>query len=305
MKILAAIVTYNRSKLLERCLKAVGSQSRAPDHIIVVNNGSTDNTEELLRAQHTHFITQPNIGGAGGFKRAIDYALESNFDAVWLMDDDGYPASSALELLERNFATGLTCISSVVLREDEPSRFVFPFPVLDRRGLPVIFGRPRKLATLDQLRHAAAGESYPFAHLFNGALIRTDVIRHIGNVNSDFFLMGDEVDYFMRMRAIGPVVSLLEARHLHPDVSKRRLDEVKFYYFVKNSIILNHCYFDKAFLRDVGSVSAAIARAARRNSLAEAFSYVAGRRAPLLWRAISRGLKGHIGPDLVGHRCAA
>jgi hypothetical protein len=30
----------------------------------------------------------------------------------------------------------------------------------------------------------------------------------------------------------------------------------------------------------------------------EALSYVAGKRAPLLWKAVSRGLKGKIGNDL-------
>jgi glycosyltransferase involved in cell wall biosynthesis len=44
MKILAAIVTYNRSKLLERCIDHILGQTRKPDGLIVINNSSTDDT---------------------------------------------------------------------------------------------------------------------------------------------------------------------------------------------------------------------------------------------------------------------
>ena len=300
MRILAAIVTHNRSRLLERGIDHVLGQSRPADRLLVINNGSTDDTVGMLQRKGIDFVTQPNVGSAGGWKRAMQESLAGDWDAVWLMDDDGYPARDALEVLERGLTPQTACISSIVLREDEPGTFVFPFPVLDENGLPVLLARTRKLKHLSELERATEGPTYPFAHLFNGALIPTEVIRRIGDVNSDFFLMGDEVDYFMRMRAIGEVVSHLAARHLHPDVSRRRLDPAKLYYYVKNSIILNHRYFDKAPARDLMTVAAALGRTARRNSLAEALSYVGGRRAPVLWRAISRGLKGQVGPDFLG-----
>lgn len=299
MKILAAIVTHNRRRLLERCIDHVLAQIRPPDGLLVINNGSTDRTAEMLERKQVDFITQPNVGGAGGWKRAVQAALDGQWDAVWLMDDDGYPAPDALQKLESSLTPEIACISSVVLSEDDPGLFVFPFPVLETNGLPVLVARSRKFRRLDELQRVTSEEVYPFAHLFNGALIPTEIIRQIGNVNSGFFLMGDEVDYFMRMREIGPVVSHLGARHLHPDVSKRRLDPAKLYYYVKNSIILNHRYFDKALARDLLTVVAALSRTAKRNSIAEALSYIAGRRAPVLWRAILRGLKGRIGPDFV------
>ena len=300
MKILAVVVTHNRRALLERCINHIEGQSRIPDSLVVINNGSTDDTLEMLAQRQVKCVTQANVGSAGGWRRAMEEGLAGDFDAVWLMDDDGYPASDALEQLERNFSQDMSCVSSVVLREQDQQRFVFPFPVLDRAGLPVVFAASRKLPTVDDLRQAAPGDFYPFAHLFNGALVRTSVIRAIGLVNSDFFLMGDEVDYFMRMRTIGPVVSYLGARHLHPDVSGRPLSSAKVYYYVKNSIILNHLYFNRPLLRDLTVIAAAIARTVQRNSFFEGLSYLAGRKAPLLWRAVRRGLQRQIGPDFVG-----
>jgi GT2 family glycosyltransferase len=300
MKILAAIITHNRRFLLERCIDRVRTQTRPPDHLLVVNNGSTDGTVEMLKNKEADFITQANVGSAGGWKRAMEEALIAEADAVWLMDDDGYPEADALELLESQLGPNIACISSVVVREDEPNRFVFPFPRLNARGLPVLFARSRKFNDIEELSRHTTGEIYPFAHLFNGALIPTHVLRKIGVVNSDFFLMGDEVDYFMRMRGVGTVGSYLRARHLHPDVSKRRWDRAKVYYFVKNSIILNHRHFDQPFARDCMNIVGALLRTARRNSLKEAAGYVAGPNALVLWQAVARGLRGRVGPDYRG-----
>jgi rhamnopyranosyl-N-acetylglucosaminyl-diphospho-decaprenol beta-1,3/1,4-galactofuranosyltransferase len=51
MKIIAVIVTFNRLSLLKKCISAVTQQSRKPDEIIVINNGSTDGTESWLSQQ--------------------------------------------------------------------------------------------------------------------------------------------------------------------------------------------------------------------------------------------------------------
>jgi rhamnopyranosyl-N-acetylglucosaminyl-diphospho-decaprenol beta-1,3/1,4-galactofuranosyltransferase len=300
VKVLAAIVTYNRMALLERCIDGVRAQTHPPEGLLVVNNSSPDGTVGMLERKGVDFVTQPNVGSAGGWRRCIEEALARGYDAVWLMDDDGYPAPDALANLLGKLVPGVSCVSSVVLCQDDPGRFVFPFPALDRHNMPVLFARKRKIRHLDALRQIAGGDTYPFAHLFNGALVSTDVIRRIGNVEPNFFLMGDEVDYFMRMRSEGAVLSALDAHHLHPDVGSRPLDEAKFYYFIKNTIILNRRYFNRPKLRHLLTVGVALARTAKRNSVGEALSYVAGPRAPVLWKAVRRGLRGQLGKDLHG-----
>jgi len=300
VKILGATVTYNRMALLERCIEHLRGQSRPPDAILVVNNSSPDGTVAMLERLGVDYVTQPNIGSAGGWRRCVTEAVERGYDAVWLMDDDGYPARDALALLEGRMGEGVCCVSSVVLCEDDRNRFVFPFPALDRQGMPRLFSRKRKYRHLDELKKASGGEPYPFAHLFNGALIGTDTIRRLGNVDSDFFLMGDEVDFLLRMMRDGRVLTHLDAHHLHPDVGGRPLDKAKFYYYVKNSIILNRRYLNKPALRSLLALAAALGRTARRNSVGEALSYVAGNRAPILWKAVARGLRGKPGKDFDG-----
>ena len=300
MKILSAIVTHNRSQLLSRCIDHILVQTRPTDALIVINNGSTDDTLAMLHDRQIEVITQSNIGSAGGWHRAISYCQEKGFDAVWLMDDDGYPASDALEILEKELQPNVACASSVVVKENCVDHFVFPFPVLDSVGLPIIFGIPRKFVNFSSLRPFCRNGSYPFAHLFNGALVSRSAICHIGNVNPDFFIFGDEVDYFFRLRQAGEVKSVLSAHHYHPDVSLRPYSSLKIYYYIRNSFVLNKRYFNYPWLRNFMSILAALARTWRRNGPNIAISYVAGNHLPVLMKYIYSGSVGRLGRNFHG-----
>jgi GT2 family glycosyltransferase len=300
LNILAVVVTHNRRELLGRCLDHLQAQTCPPDAILVINNASTDGTVELLQSRGIPFITQENVGSAGGWHCGIQHAMDHGFDAVWLMDDDGFPDAGALAALEPALKSGVACASSVVVREDDPRRFVFPFPVLDAAGMPVIFRLPRKLATLADLRRAATDGIYPFAHLFNGALVSLTAIRQVGNVNRDYFIYGDEVDYLFRLRKAGSVISVLDAMHYHPDVSKRPYSPVKVYYYVKNSLVLNARYFNAVWVRHAMLLVAVLGRMASRNGIGFVLSILMGRYASVFYTAIVRGLQGKVGKDFHG-----
>jgi len=300
VKILSAVVTHNRSQLLSRCIDHIQAQTRPPDALVVINNGSTDDTLSMLVERQIDVITQANLGSAGGWHRAIRHCLEHGFDAVWLMDDDGYPASEALEELEKVFNPNVACASSVVVKENCADHFVFPFPVLDRSGLPVIFGRPRKLPNISSLKPYTRNGCYPFAHLFNGALVSTAAICEIGNVNPDFFIYGDEVDYFFRLRQAGEVKSVLSAHHHHPDVSSRPYSSTKIYYYIRNSFILNKRYFNYPWLRNVVCLLQIFVILWRRNGPIDAISYVAGIHLPVLIQAVYAGFVGRLGCNFSG-----
>jgi GT2 family glycosyltransferase len=300
VRILAAVVTFNRRDLLSRCIDQLQAQTRAPDALLIVNNASEDGTVAMLEARKVPFVTQPNLGSAGGWRRAIAHAQEHGFDAIWLMDDDGRPDAAALAKLEAALVPGIACASSIVVCEDDPERFVFPVPLLNRNRLPVLLRWPRKLHRRAELaRHASHG-SYPFAHLFNGALISMQAVAGAGNVEAGYFMFGDEVDFFCRLRAQGEVVSVLDAVHYHPDVGGRPYTPTKVYYYVKNSLIIHRRYFDMPTLRNVLALAAVLVRVAKRNGIGNALSYLAGRQAPHFYGAIRRGLAGQVGQDFDG-----
>lgn len=297
MKTLAVIVTYNRCALLERCLDHLLSQTVPPTEILVVNNASSDGTVAMLERKRITYTTQPNLGSAGGWHCGIQHAIDGRFDAVWLMDDDGYPDTKALEILQHSLTGDVVCASSIVVCQENPERFVFPFPLLDKFGLPVLFAFPRKITSIKRLLRYADEGVYPFAHFFNGALVLVDAVKRVGNVNRDYFMFGDEVDYYFRLCRVGKVISVIKALHYHPDVSKRPYTPAKVYYFVKNTFILNRQYMNLVGMRNVLTIVAVLGRTLQRNGVFSALDYLAGKHRHILINAVKRGLRGQIGKD--------
>jgi len=289
MKVIAAVVTYNRCALLSRCLDRLRAQSRPLDGLVVINNDSTDGTAAMLQEREIKTITQPNVGSAGGWNRAIEHACAEGFDVVWLMDDDGFPHKDALSELLDAWDSATVCASSIVVREDEPGKFVFPFPVLNRKGHPVLLAAKRKIGTTAELDSRSPNGRYPFVHLFNGALISLAAVRAIGNVDRGYYMFGDEVDYFYRMRGFGNVYSVLAAKHFHPDVSRRSYSAEKVNRYVRNTIFLNRRYTNQVAIRNLAAIVIVLVRVLRRNGIREMLSYLGGARSARFVSSIVSG----------------
>lgn len=88
MRLLTAIPVYNEERHLEKVLAEV---RRYSPRILVVDDGSTDRTPDLLASQHDlERITHPqNRGYGAALVSAFDYALGQDIDVLITMDCDG------------------------------------------------------------------------------------------------------------------------------------------------------------------------------------------------------------------------
>lgn len=199
MKIVACIVTYNRLELLKRCVKALESQTYKVAEIIIVNNDSSDGTTEWLE-QKENIIhhKQSNNGGAYGFKTAIELSLLNNADAIWLMDDDGYPEINALEKMLNYKDLMPAVLNSAVINEKNNKELVW------------------KVNNTDKLYNLKLKLIPGIAHLFNGTLIDADVVNNIGLPNDSLVIWGDESEYFERIIKNYSVYTISDSFHFHP-----------------------------------------------------------------------------------------
>jgi glycosyltransferase involved in cell wall biosynthesis len=81
------IPTYNRAGVLPRALDSVISQSHAADEIIVVDDGSTDETEAVIRSAYLDitYLKQNNLGVSAARNLGIRHATG---DWIALLDSD-------------------------------------------------------------------------------------------------------------------------------------------------------------------------------------------------------------------------
>ncbi len=91
MKLVIQIPCYNEEKTLESVIKDIPDNISGVDsiEILVINDGSTDRTEEVARKLGATVIShKSNMGLAAGFKTGLKYALLSGADIIVNTDGD-------------------------------------------------------------------------------------------------------------------------------------------------------------------------------------------------------------------------
>ncbi|WP_163601117.1 glycosyltransferase [Fructilactobacillus sanfranciscensis] len=88
MSYASVIVTFNRKDLLKKAINSVLTQTYAPTYVIVVDNHSTDGTDELMttfasRKEIVYVRTSENVGGSMGFYLGTDWVSLSDDDAIF------------------------------------------------------------------------------------------------------------------------------------------------------------------------------------------------------------------------------
>lgn len=214
-RVCAVVVTHRRVAELALSLKSVTAQTRAPDHLIVIDNDDDERVRELVAAQpvtSTYVGSRRNLGGAGGFALGVLTALSLGADWVWLADDDGRPADSEVlgTLLHCATRHSLAEVSPMVCDLADPTRLAFPL----RRGMAW-------RRWVHELRTDGAGDLLAgIASLFNGALFRASTLEAVGVPDIRLFIRGDEVEVHRRLVRSGlPFGTCLEAVYLHPQGS--------------------------------------------------------------------------------------
>lgn len=100
-KICILIPAYNAQKTIGSVLERVCSLGF---DTLVVNDGSTDATSEVVRSYGVKLLEHPkNLGKGASLRTGFQYILEKNYDLVITMDADGQHDPSDIPLLLQAF----------------------------------------------------------------------------------------------------------------------------------------------------------------------------------------------------------
>ncbi len=195
-KVAAVVVTYNRKDLLKECLTALDNQTLKLDKIFVVDNKSTDGTEEMLKE---HFFNSPhlevirlssNLGGSWGFYKGLKTAYEAGYDWFWCMDDDAFADETAYKELwnaKCNLESGGEKIgflaSNILWTDGNPCKM--NVPVVARN----LFWNKYMRDSIVQLRIAS----------FVGLMVSREAVKSFGLPLKEFFIWGDDYEYTLRI----------------------------------------------------------------------------------------------------------
>lgn len=125
-KISIAMATYNGSKFLFEQLESFSKQTRQPDELVVCDDGSTDQTLEILYKfqEDAPFEVKilknsENLGVGRNFAKALSHC---SGDILFMSDQDDFWFESKLEriqdILTRNSRIQVICNDQINARED-------------------------------------------------------------------------------------------------------------------------------------------------------------------------------------------
>jgi GT2 family glycosyltransferase len=206
----AFVLTRNRKELLEECVRGLLAQTHPVDEVVVLDNASTDGTEDHLRA--AGLLDDPrvrferreeNTGGAGGYREGVRLGVEAGRDWVWLMDDDAEPRHDALATLLAAAEPGDAAVCSAVVHPDGS----IDLQHRCRMG--------RFIVPLGPEAYAAGRREEVECASFVGLLMRTGAARAAGLPVAEFFIGYDDAEYSLRLREHGRIRLVPESEILH------------------------------------------------------------------------------------------
>jgi GT2 family glycosyltransferase len=197
MRVLAHIHTFNDVDVIDRTIEAVLRQTRPVDGLLLVDNASSDGTPERPSVEHATVLRHSeNRGTSGAVYSGFRYAIEQDYDWIWVFDADSAPEPDALEKLldlyagwpqsQRDETAFLACLHYNV--EDGVPRYGGLFT--ERGHAP---NRP-----LPHLRYCQCHFT-----IWSGCLYRLEAVRQIGLPNADYVLDWGEGEYGYRVMKAG------------------------------------------------------------------------------------------------------
>lgn len=204
-KVTAVVLNWCKEEVTAACLKSLLKSEYSNLSILLVDNGSPDDSGERLRAsfpQIDFLQTGKNIGYTGGNNRGIKRALGGGADYVLILNNDTVlDPQTVSKLLETARING-TRVGGVVpkiLYYDEPERIWYAggeFSPIKGLGLHWRYG------DLDQSDEAEKSREITF---MTGAccLLSAEALTDLNGFDEDFFAYVEDADLSLRMKHAG------------------------------------------------------------------------------------------------------
>ncbi len=194
VKFTVVVTTYNYAHLLSDALRALAAQTVNDFELLIVDDGSTDNTEEIVeqfhpRFQNCHYLKKPNGGTADARNHGVQRARGTH---VAILDADDVWSPRYLEAVRQKFQStpqteAVFCDGVRILGDGRVLRPVFP------PGLAPLEGPINSVESLFSLCDN---------FLPSGMVFLKSLYDRIGAFDTRFS-HGDDVDWVIRAAMAG------------------------------------------------------------------------------------------------------
>lgn len=233
------VCNYNGKEYAKKCIQSVLGQIQGYEkfNLFLVDNASTDDSVKCIREEYGAEVTilenAVNLGGAGGFNRALMDAMDRNYTYVILLDNDITLApgciSALVQYMEEQDDVG--CIGAKINMMDHPD-YMQEFGVhLDFEKYVL---RHDYWYELDKETEEVI-ESDCVASC--ALIVRVSCLNGTDLFPEENFLYWDDLEFTYQIKRSGyRVISLASAVAYHKGKKKACTDTASYYYGMRNRI---------------------------------------------------------------------
>ena len=231
-KVAVILCAYNMAKYLPECLNSVLALKYPDLQVVVVDDGSTDETEELVGNKYSDqvlYVRQENRGPSSARNTGISKVQNVDYYSIVDADDIVHPLKvwDEVAYLER-FSEAVICFSNMVNFYDGSNRGEILWPVNLLLEEERVWGNMKKVVE-KMVRHLS------FTTI---CTIRASAFHKIGGYDNTL-KYGEDLDLILRLSRCGSIGFIGKARYL------RRRSSQSITFSMKRRIVQVMRMFDK------------------------------------------------------------
>jgi GT2 family glycosyltransferase len=256
--ILISILNWNATDTTEICIRSLLpllQNSFLKIDIRVIDNGS--NPQQVVDLQRVSikypcvdfFFNPVNIGFTGGQNLNIQYALDENFDYVWLLNNDTVVYPNTLDKLISAMESDSICGASspVILRMGNPAMVDFCGAIHDWKAIDTV--SPQSFADAPDFLNLNKDKVWAVG---TALLLRCAAVRQVGLLNQYFFAYYEDDDFGARLIANGwrtRIVLSAQIEHACFEGDMYQRPPYFFYLMIRNAIFFALAHVPNDFRR--------------------------------------------------------
>lgn len=259
-KVYIIILNWNGLKDTLECLESVFRLDYPNFEVIVVDNGSTDNSVQVIRNAYPQIIfieNKENLGYTGGNNVGMNYAMDHESDYIWLLNNDAVVEPDTLSNLiaAAKDSPDIGLISPIIYDYYNPGKIQFCGSYIDWNNQDLVYTKNVEEFKIWQNKYSR------LICLWGTALlVKRDLIENIGYLDDRFFAYWEDTDFSIRSIKAGYrniIEFSAEMRHkINPGAAR---STQYFYYMARNEYYcwikylsgLNKLYYPRKYFAGI------------------------------------------------------